>query len=101
MQCQLFSQEVQKLLVELQHNGEKALKLEGGLDTETPHITTRIEMGSRKIIQIFGGLQAPNNILFDVTTTYHSSNEVRIPNATQKILGLKKIRQFVTLTLAK
>ena len=76
MQCELSLQEVQKILVELQHNGEKALKLEGGLDTETPHITTRIEIGNRKSVQVFGGLQAPNNILFDVKTSYQTSNEV-------------------------
>ena len=44
---------MQKLLVELQHNGEKALKLEGGLDTETPHITTRIDLTANSYICFF------------------------------------------------
>ena len=63
--------------MELKHNGEKALKLESGLDTGRPHMTTNVEIGKMKRVQVFGGLKEPNNILFDVKTFYHSSTEVK------------------------
>ena len=72
----MSSQEVEKLLVDLQHNGNKVFKFVCGVDTGSPHIETSVEVGSDRLYKIYGGLHAPNNILFDVKTS-HASNEVQ------------------------